>query len=284
MSFDFRDTRTLDQLLESYTFSDQSDSLSEDYAFVTHELYCEALDAAQMGILTESYFEPYLDEGIWDEIKKLNVASQLVSVFKEIQAFLVDLKDSVKIGISDLVEAFKQRDVFAVLKVFGFSIMKVFKVIQAATGFVRQGILKIFEEIHKTGMIQKLQKGVIKIDEFMDKYPLLKKVTGIAIAGLLIYIWLNMSFIGDPEFDLDLSVVAGALSGNYTLADLFLSPSGLAMLALLATGAMGLLFPWLGAKVYNTVLAFAYTGFKKIKSSPQAKMIVGRLQHLLKAV
>ena len=36
-------------------------------------------------------------------------------------------------------------------------------------------------------MVQGLQKGTIKVDEFLNKWPKLKKVAGVGIAGFLTY-------------------------------------------------------------------------------------------------
>ena len=109
----------------------------------------------------------------------------------------------------------------------------------------------------------------MKVDEFLDKYPILKKIGGIAVAGLLLYIWLNMSFIGDLEYDMNIGDMTAALSGTFSIAELFLSPAGLMMITLFATGGL-ISAPWLGASTLNLVLALIYTGYVKIREkSPQ---------------
>ena len=56
--------------------------------------------------------------------------------------------------------------------------------------------------------------------------------------GILILSWLNMSFTGDWDHDFDTDSITAAIAGNYSIHDLFLSPDGLQMLALLAAGTI----------------------------------------------
>ena len=83
---------------------------------------------------------------------------------------------------------------------------------------------------------KKLQKGIDKVDDFLDEYPKLKKLGGVAVAGLACAQWYFMCFSGDVESDYDLSVVGDALKGDYSMKDLLTSPSGVKGLGLLAAG------------------------------------------------
>lgn len=139
-----------------------------------------------------------------------------------------------------------------------------FRAITETGKLVRQGLFKIFERISKNKYIEKLRNGVMKIDDFFNEHPLLKKVTGIVVAGILIYIWLSMTFIGDLDYDFNWSDIIAALMGSFTLTDMFLSPSGLMMMTLFVTGGL-ISFPWLGSSIYNLVVALTYTGYKMIR-------------------
>lgn len=180
--------------------------------------------------------------------------------------FLASIKDQItsiteefKLSLLDIYKAFRNRDFFALFKALKFSLVNLGKALHAAGKALSGGLLKVFKEIAKTDAIQQLRKGLISVDDFLNRWPLLKKLSGIAVAGILIYIWLNMAFLGDFEFDLDLGDIVNALSGSFSLAELFASPSGLLMLALLGTGFVGISFPWLGRNSYNIVMALIYT-------------------------
>ena len=118
----------------------------------------------------------------------------------------------------------------------------------------------------------------MKVDELLDKYPLLKKITGPMVAGLLLLVWLNISFIGDFNYDFDISDMFAAFVGNFNLNDLFVSPEGLAMLSFVATNLLSggvLSVTWLGATKLNLAMAVVYTVLKNvgIKNPKLLKMI-----------
>jgi hypothetical protein len=78
-----------------------------------------------------------------------------------------------------------------------------------------------------------------------------------------------MSFIGDLEYDMNISSIMAALAGSYSLVELFASPEGMLMMSLFAVGGF-ISFPWLAASVPNVLLAVTYTGYTKLKTkSPE---------------
>ena len=89
------------------------------------------------------------------------------------------------------------------------------------------------DKLAKTRMIQGLQKGTIKVDEFLDKYPKLKTASGVAIAGFLTYQWLYMSFSGNLDSDYDLSSIPEAVAGNIGFTEILATPQGVKGMGLL---------------------------------------------------
>lgn len=228
-----------------------------DVSGVSYDIYCDALDKVLIN---------KLDEGVFDSIKNLKITGSLIKVFKELKSSIVDLSKQFDIGLKDIVVAFKQRDVFGLLKAVGFKFKLLFKSLGALSKAVRGGLFSIFTALAETGVMKKIRSGAMKIDDVLNQYPKLKKIGGIVIAGLLLYIWLNMTFIGDMDYDFNFSDISAALSGSFSLADLFTSPSGLMLITLFGTGsALGLSVPWLGKSLYNFTMAVVYTGFIKGK-------------------
>lgn len=220
-----------------------------------YNLYCNLL---------EYYCLNRLDEGVLS-----GISDAVLGVFKNIKQYVVDLATKFKVSVLDIVNALKQKDVFAFLKAFGFNFTKILDYIKKAHASLKSGIDAIFMQLSKSGIVKQLQSGAMKIDDLLNKYPLLKSMTGPVLAGLLIYIWMHMSFTGDFADDFNISNILGAISGKFTITDLFLSPSGLKFLTLYATGSL-ITFPWLFATFpTGLIVALIYTGYKKLKKNPE---------------
>lgn len=238
----------------------------EEIQTVTYEMYCGALDLSFNQTLTESYFNNYLDENIFGNIRKMNIARGLVRIFNELRYNIQKVGKDFMMNLNDLISAFKNRNVYDMLKAFGFNFKLVFRAIGAFTNALKGGLLEVFKEMARTKTFQKIRRGAIKIDAVLDKYPILKRLTGIVVAGLLLYIWLNMTFIGDLDYDFNFSDTVAALHGTFSITDIFTSPEGMMLIALFGTGAaFGLSVPWLGKSLYNLTLAIVYTGYAKLK-------------------
>lgn len=249
--------------------------IESDVSEVSYELYCNVLD--------QSVYGP-IDEGIFDTLKNMTLSKSLVKVFTDLKSSLTDISKDFGLGLKDIVSAFKNKDVFALLKSVGFNIKLLYKSVNALSKAVHGGIFSIFQEIADSGVMKKIQSGAMKVDEVLDKYPKLKRIGGLVVAGILLYIWLNMTFIGDLDYDFNFSDLVGALKGSFSIADLFASPSGLMLITLFGTGSMlGLSVPWLGKSLYNLTLAIVYTGFIKAKKmSPEIKSKIMNLKKKIK--
>ena len=233
--------------LKQYLINEKQNQVLEN---LDYELYCQLIS-----------FE--VDESLFGRLKERGMEF-LIKIFGPIKNTLMKIAEDFKVGISQVVEAFRQRSIFGFLKAVRFNIGVLLKSIGEVGKLLRQGLEKVFQHISNTAAIQQLRRGTLKIDEFLDRYPLLKKIGGIAIAGLLLYIWLSMTFIGDLDYDFNWGDIVGALSGSFTITELFLSPSGLMMITLFATGGL-ISVPWLGSSAYNIILALFYTGYSKLK-------------------
>ncbi len=227
-----------------------------------------------------SMFNNVILENKWnDSIKQIMDFKYkvLYSFFLETKNTFEQISKEFKLSYNQLIIAFKNKSFFELCKFFKFSLTAMFNSILSITELIRKGLFQIFIELENTKVFKKLKEKTIKIDEVLNKYPLLKKVVGISVAGLLLYMWLNMTFIGNPEYDLNLESLMSALHGNFSLATIFSSPSGLALLTLFATGLLSggvISFIWLGKKRYNLILALLYTLSKKIKNNEMYNKLI----------
>lgn len=218
----------------------------------TYEQYCDDLNIVENTLLTE---------GVADTLK--GVPKNIMGFVKPLKQYFPD------VSIKETMKAFKNTKVFGMLKYFGFSLKKMMSAINKGLQLVDKGLLKVIGQLHKTKTFQKIRKGIVKLDDVIDKHPILNRVTGVAVAGILVLIWLNMSFSGHFDGDMDLSSVFLALKGDFSLDDIFGSEAGNKMLLLLSTGlttAGGLSFPWLIKSSANLAMALMYTFYKLSKS------------------
>lgn len=234
-------------------FNSKTELTEEDFVDIRYDEYLDILEC----IAKDGDLE-VLTEGLFDRVK--GFTGKLKAAFTQFKEDLKEIAEQFKMSITDLVIAFKNRNLFAILKAFGFKLKLVLKAINSATALLRKGLMAVFEEIAQTGIFQKIEKGIVKVDDLLKKYPILKRLTGIAVAGLLIYIWLNMTFIGDLDYDFNFSAIFQALSGNYTLHAIFGGGAGIMLATLFATGSV-VSAPWLGTTAANLILALVYTAY-----------------------
>lgn len=223
---------------------------------VTFEQYCSAL--ACIDPKTQHAFS-------------VTLPGPLMKWANEAKQWFEQIASEARMGLSDLLVLFRNRKLFDLLRGVKFDVQKIWKAITAFTKLIPAGIIKVMRVIAQSDTVQKLQSGAMKIDEVLNRYPILRRVAGFALAGLLLYMWMNMSFVGDFESDFDMSNIVDAMRGSYSLGDLFLSDQGLANLALFAVGTFtGISFIWLGSSVINILIAICYTSARQLNKNGTA--------------
>ena len=180
----------------------------------------------------------------------------------------------------ELVNAIKEKSVFKAVKAVGMGGGKValdgLKTVDTAVNFAA-------DKVAATQMVQGLQKGTIKVDEFLNKYPKLKTVAGVGIAGFLTYQWLQMSFSGNLDSDYDLSSIPEAIAGNIGFTEVLATPAGIKGMGLLAAGIAtgGMTTIWAGGR-RGLMMAAAYTGAKKAGNTNLANKLFGKMRQMVK--
>lgn len=200
-----------------------------------------------------------------DELNAFSLPSVLTHFFSEYKKLIADISEHLKVSKTEIVAAFKERSVFKLLKALKFSVITAVKAVKATAALLHHGLMAVVHDLEKSGAFQHVQKSAKAVDDLLAKYPLLKKLAGPALAGLLIWMWFNMSFSGNFDSDMALDAVIDALKGNFSIYDLFATPSGIAGLVLLAAGLSGVsLFNYLSVSNWNFLIALFYTAAKKL--------------------
>ena len=199
------------------------------------------------------------------------------------KALTSEVNDLVKdIGVErdNLVNAIKEKSVFRAVKAVGMGAGKIaldgMKTVDSAVNFAA-------DKVAATKAVQGLQKGLIKVDEFLDKYPKLKTASGVAIAGFLTYQWLQMSFSGNLDSDYDLSSIPEAVAGNIGFTDVLATPAGVKGMGLLAAGLAtgGMTALWAGGR-RGLMMAAAYTGAKKLGDTKTENKLFVKMRQFIK--
>lgn len=203
-----------------------------------------------------------ISEGVLDKLKipgKLKAAGD----------FIKTAKNTLNMDVKDVVKKLKDKQLFKFLAKFKFSFKNIFEFVKKGHENYQKLVGIIAEYIHKTGVGQWTEAKLKDLTDYLDKHPKLKKVGGVAVAGILVYIWLNMTFTGDASYDFNMSDILAALSGNFDLSQIFAGPQGIKLLMLFGTGLAGLSFPWPGAQSVQFTSAvlstFLINKYKKLK-------------------
>lgn len=175
-----------------------------------------------------------------------------------------------------LVDALKSKKVYDILSSVGFSITKLYKLFFDVIRLIRFGVIDALRDLERSGKLDSLKKGTIKMDDLLNEYPQLKKLTGPLMGALLLFLWIRQSFIGDPEYDFNMGYILDAVKGKYSLYQLFVSPEGLFDLLLVATGGW-MSFSWLLAtEIEGIIMALIYTGLREHDSTKNTiKRVLG---------
>jgi len=162
--------------------------------------------------------------------------------------------------IKDLLVLFMEKSVFKLFQMIGWSFKSLFEMIKKGFTVYKDMQLAIADFIGKTKAVEWTKDKLIELDKFLKSHPKTKRIAGIAVAGLLVYIFLTMTFTGDFVDDFSIESVFLSLQGNYSLSEFFGTPQGIRVLLLLATGAItGLTFPWPGNNIIKFGIAILVT-------------------------
>lgn len=225
----------------------------EGYTYYTYEEYCICVDE----IIAE---KKNLSQSDKNKYKQL---IEFLKIFKQKLALQLRLMG---VGIRDLIQALMDRNFYAILNILKFDLTLILKAMGAAQRLVAQGVLKILRVVATREGIMLFRAKVVKIDEFIKKYPILKYVTGLGLCGLLIYMWSNMTFIGDFDFDFDLQNAFLAIIGAFTIYHLFGTDEGLLFIMLFFTGVFNIInFNWILSTPVLMIIMVIYS----VNKNPQ---------------
>jgi len=166
--------------------------------------------------------------------------------------------------VQDLMPLFKD---WRVVKFFGkikWSFEKLHALLKQGKQYLQDLSNVIAKYVEENKIVKWTTQEIQKLDAYLHTHPNTKKIVGVAVAAILIYIWFNMAFTGDPAYDFGMEDVLSAFAGKFALVDIFGGAKGVKLLALLAAGVGGLTFPWPGPSTTQFIVGVLQTLAKKL--------------------
>jgi hypothetical protein len=159
--------------------------------------------------------------------------------------FFIDVAKATKSSLASIIKLFKDPRVVKFFKGIKWSFENLYKLLKKGYKAYKQLQKLIGEFLAETKVGKWTTENLKKLDAWLEKHPKTRALAGVAVGALLIYFWFNQSFIGDPAFDFDMNYILDALSGKFSLANLFGGSSGMMLLLAIAIGmSTGASFPW----------------------------------------
>lgn len=184
------------------------------------------------------------------------------------QAFLDDIKQFaqsvskvLRMDVKDLLKLFVKGPVLKFFKKIKWSFEKIWKLLKTGWKAYQELYKAIDEYMAETRVGKWTNEKLKEMDEWLKNHPKVKRMGGPAIAAIIIYLWFQMSFTGDFEFDFDFSDVLAALSGSYALSEIF-TPRFL--MAVAAGVFIGASFPWPGPQTVHFIGSILYSVGKAV--------------------
>jgi len=174
------------------------------------------------------------------------IISSAIGKLKDKLEFMKSIASTLNVGIDSIIKMFKDKRIFKFFQKVGWSMKKLFELAKKGFKLYHQVMDAIAEYISNTKIGKWTEEELKKLDAWLAKHPKTKRIAGIAVAAILIYIWFNMTFTGDFTYDFNMNDLLLALGGTLTLSTLFAGKDGTKLLLLFATGMIGLSFPWPG--------------------------------------
>lgn len=206
----------------------------------------------------KSSYQTYLEAIEMHQSQSLHeFVGTITGKLKKYYDFIKQLANTVKVGVSDIANLLKNKGVFEFFNRIKFSLKRLFDLVKVGFKYYRDLKSAIAEFMASTKVAKWTEDKLNQLDDFLKKHPKLKRITGVAVSAILLYIWLNMSFTGDFDYDFDQSTLINALLGNFTLTSIFAGPEGMKLLTLFVTGTI-FSFPWPGPQSALFTISLLY--------------------------
>lgn len=222
-----------------------------------------------------------VNAGLLDKIRSLKIADKAKqALVKEMKHQVDELSHNMKCSKGAIVKAFKEPKMANILEATGYSFTTVYKAFKAGHAVAHEGALHVIaefaqEEATHKGLHHASEKAK-RIDALLEKYPVMKKVSGPALAGLMLYGYAISEPSGLDEFDL--SKVKLALKGEFGVSDFLNTNEATNLGTHVATGKV-LSLTTLAENASSLALGLTYTVLKE-SGHPKLQAVASKLNYV----
>ena len=181
-------------------------------------------------------------------VSALSMPSVLVSFLNAAKGAIEDMRAQFGFGKEVLLEALRQKRVFTILRAVRFNVkiltssLKEFLKLAKNTQFRKE-----FKDLGRSGDLKRVTSS-LSVSEILNKYSLLRHLTGLALAGFLL--WVLFSF-GVMPFNFPPDMIAtfavAAFAGTLSLDTLLNYHKGRTLTSFVASATfVGISIGWLG--------------------------------------
>jgi hypothetical protein len=169
--------------------------------------------------------------------------------------FLLTVAYAVGASLYAIIDLFKDTRIVKFFQEIGWKLENFWSVLKRGRDAARKLADMIADYVKESGVARWTKDEVGRLDEWLKKPEnrRTKVLAGVLVAEMLVYLWFVSANTGNIAFDWDLTDAVAALSGSYSLTEIFAGPDGLKLLAILAAGVAGLSFPWPGPTTVHFV-------------------------------
>lgn len=183
--------------------------------------------------------------------------------------FIQEVAEAIGASIGSVMELLKDSKVVRFFSKIGWSFRKLWDILKKGYHAYVELRRVIAEYLANTRVGRWTTEELKKLDEFLKKHPVASRISGPIVGAILVYIWFNEAYTGDPVYDFDTSEIINALSGRFSLADIFGGSNGaVTLMGLVVGGAIS--FPWPGPTTVHFISAIIMTLAKKLHVRLQA--------------
>ena len=166
------------------------------------------------------------------DFQRLNEA-RLSEGIRQVWDFIKEMAQKFSYRIRDLVQAFKNAEIFKFFSSFKFNFRNVaeafrlvYKLAKDISGFLPQKTAALLLKAKNrlpAGVQDKIKNGILRIDRFLKSKGRLGYVI---FSCFMIWIYLEAGLTGNVSYDFDAGDVIDAMRGRLTFAEFFLGDGG----------------------------------------------------------
>ena len=182
---------------------------------------------------TDTLYTKYIQECIRTRDFTLFKEATLDEGIKEVWNFIKELAMNFSFRVKDIVQAFKNSEIFSFFASFKFNFKNVveafnivYKIAKEISKFIPQKTARLLLQLKNKlppDVQNNLKNGIIKVDQFLKSKG---KIGNVIFACFMIWVYLEAGLSGDVSYDFDAGDVFNAIRGKLSFAGFFLGDNG----------------------------------------------------------